>query len=481
MGKGIFAGLLWGLIVCFGAAFVLSIVAPMTPASDPGEIAETPAPASEATVPSIVEPVLPEVAEVAPEETPAPAPAPVEETVQTVQEETSPAPKAEPPVVAEAPTEPAPEPGPEPSAELEVAQEDVAQTETSPQPVETVPEVAPELPGQAILQEQSATAETAGVATPEPDGTAVSKAASQAPAAAAPEPETATDLAELANDIKPEPAPTPELDVVAALEEPAMGPAAASVVTPEPAPSAALPQKASRTAEAAEADTVPTQPADPEAPAEPTQIARASPASEPIAVPLPQITDPVQEGGAAIRETAPQSTSRVIVNRLPSVRTPEPATEETVAEVEEDAAPLPTAVAGAGALQSFSAGFEAVPGQPLFSVILIDTGENGLTREQLSDLALPVTIAIDPARPDAREVMAFYRAAGVEVVALLEDLPTSAGPGDVSVALAGYFEAMPEVIAVMDPLDGRLRKNRSLFEPLLQAVARTGHGFITYD
>ncbi|MEP5759530.1 MAG: divergent polysaccharide deacetylase family protein [Litoreibacter sp.] len=122
----------------------------------------------------------------------------------------------------------------------------------------------------------------------------------------------------------------------------------------------------------------------------------------------------------------------------------------------------------------------AVEGKSLFSIVIIDAGDDGVSRDQILNSTYPVTVAIDPAAPGAASLEEQYRTAGIEVVALLNDLPKNAEPTDVDVALSGYFDTLIKSVAVMDPLDARLQSDRELLEPVLGAIKSTGHGLMTY-
>lgn len=178
--------------------------------------------------------------------------------------------------------------------------------------------------------------------------------------------------------------------------------------------------------------------------------------------------------------TLPSIDTGVVTNRLPSLSgaattptpttqiTPEPAPEATPDDV--------------GALTQFSSPVvEDIDGKALFSVVLIDSGEDGIPRADLAKLTIPITIAIDPTATNAQQIMGEYRAAGIEVVALANDLPTAAGPGDVATAISAYFDVLDQAVALMDPLDGRIQANRSLLQPVLGAIRDSGHGLITYN
>ncbi|ARE38537.1 Fe-S oxidoreductase [Rhodovulum sp. P5] len=113
------------------------------------------------------------------------------------------------------------------------------------------------------------------------------------------------------------------------------------------------------------------------------------------------------------------------------------------------------------ALERNAVPFTPNSGGALVSIVLIDVGEMGLRRTILLAFPFPVTFAIDPARPDADEAAAAYRAAGFEVVTL---------------GGAGQPDALDRSVAVLD-LSGP-----DAGAPLPQLVARlkqTGHGLLS--
>ena len=215
------------------------------------------------------------------------------------------------------------------------------------------------------------------------------------------------------------------------------------------------------------------------APTQTASLAVPAPTSAPDKPSLPTISGSSAQAEPASADTPivlPTPTvPGVVTNRLPSVggtaAAPAPETAEIEAAPSEDL----------GALDQFAVAVEGAEGKSLMSFILIDTGEDGVPRGDLTKLAIPVTVALDPVAENAAAIMAEYRAAGIEVVALANDLPIAAGPGDVATALSAYFDVLNQAVALMDPLDARIQSNRSLLQPVLGAIRDTGHGLITYD
>ncbi|WP_333683328.1 divergent polysaccharide deacetylase family protein [Pontibaca methylaminivorans] len=127
-----------------------------------------------------------------------------------------------------------------------------------------------------------------------------------------------------------------------------------------------------------------------------------------------------------------------------------------------------------GALDEFAAPFEGDRDLPLMALVLIDTGNEGLAA--LEGFAHPVTIAIDPSAPDAGERMAHHRAAGREVLALL-DLPGAAKASDAEVALEAGFNRLSQAIGVLEG-EGGFSGERALVEQVAAHLAESGRGLI---
>ena len=123
--------------------------------------------------------------------------------------------------------------------------------------------------------------------------------------------------------------------------------------------------------------------------------------------------------------------------------------------------------------------FENPENKPIMSIILIDDDQS-IGIEALANFPQPLTMAVDPSAPDAAEKMARHRAAGFEVVSLI-DLPKGATAQDAEVFLAASFAAMPEVVAVLEGPNSGVQGNRSLADQVSAIVAGTGHGLILQD
>lgn len=180
--------------------------------------------------------------------------------------------------------------------------------------------------------------------------------------------------------------------------------------------------------------------------------------------------------GAGLPEVA-----GVRVNRLPTIGT-DPAAPADGALPQADAL-IPGAGAGedSPALRRYATPFTGAEGLPRYAVVIVDEGEaaGGLDRTTLKTLGFPVTVAIDPERPDAAQAAAEYRAAGLEVAILARGLPLGATAADLEVALEDWHRKLPEAIAVVEPARPLIQNNRPLAQQLVKILAREGLGLVT--
>lgn len=127
----------------------------------------------------------------------------------------------------------------------------------------------------------------------------------------------------------------------------------------------------------------------------------------------------------------------------------------------------------------YSQPFRNPANKPLMAIILIDD-KDSIGVEALVNFPQPITMAIDPSAPDAAERMARHRAAGFEVVALI-NLPAGATAQDAEVALAASFDAMPEVVGILEGTTTGFQGNRELADQVSAIVAGSGHGLIMHN
>ncbi|TCO72387.1 divergent polysaccharide deacteylase family protein [Rhodovulum euryhalinum] len=459
MGRGLFSGIVWGIFVTGLSLVALALVVPApTGPSLPGEApapqlaARPEAPAAQAPDPAAAPPE--------PASRPVPAPAP----------EAAPATDIELPPGSEFNRPP-----PEREASLPGAE---------PEPQGAPPVRGPEAAGALA---EAPLPDTAPAAAPEPvttgpDGLAPPLSAEPPPDLAADEtyqpPSGTSGPAALRTGpvpAAPRPADVPAAERAEAWEqpEPAMPQAAAPVDAPAPH-GGALPR----------VRPLPGTPGAAPIPPEPEAEAAMPAADDAEQAPRADgaLRIPAPGGGTAVPD--------IRIGRLPTAAddamapapeaepaAPPPESPESAAAEPGEAAPEQ----GLGALARNAVPFQPDPGRPLFSVILIDAGEQGLDRETLMTFSFPVTFAVDPMRPDAAETVAAYRAAGYEVVLLAAGLPEGAVPSDLEVALAARETLLGQTVAVMDVQRGGFQDDRALTAQMVDFAKASGHGIVTYD
>lgn len=180
------------------------------------------------------------------------------------------------------------------------------------------------------------------------------------------------------------------------------------------------------------------------------------------------------ESSSVIGNLAPD----VETNRLPSVG--DDTTEEAVVEDTEDeqvaedpAEDVPTP------LERFAVDFENPDGKPLMSIILIDDGTSPVGLEALQNFPYPISFAMPFNMDGVEDAMAIYRAAGFEVIAMV-DLPDGAGAQDTEVAMQTVLGRVPEAVAVMDGTGSGLQSSRAAAEQLAPILMESGHGAVFF-
>jgi polysaccharide deacetylase 2 family uncharacterized protein YibQ len=145
---------------------------------------------------------------------------------------------------------------------------------------------------------------------------------------------------------------------------------------------------------------------------------------------------------------------------------------ETPAQPEVGTGPQP-------AIEANAQPFDNSETKPILSIILIDEGQGAAALAALGAFPYPISFAVPVDAPDAGERMARYRAAGHEVVALV-NLPENATAGDVETAASVWFQTLPETVAIMEDAGKSLQSGREVSEQLAQVLLESGHGLILY-
>ncbi len=313
----------------------------------------------------------------------------------------------------------------------ELAQPDAPEVDAGPVPEETASlPVTGAVPASPTEPVQGTVADTENAPANLPDGVAEAPDLSDVAQPAAPDVDAAATPGETAD--LPQAGAAPGTPAEPVTEPDASVEPSQITALPQVVPAPAAPEAAE-----AEADIPPV--AVPDAP-------------QGLRLPVPQIED-----------MAPGVTT----DRLPRIGS------ETVAEEVPVEAPV-------AALEAYAIPFERPANSPLIAIVMVDVGQVRPDASVLTEFPLPLTVALDPTVPDAGALMQAYRAAGLEV-AILTPLPEGAAPADVEVAFQSFVAALPEAVAVMDLPEGLLQESRPRAAQVVEILAETGHGLITYD
>ena len=128
-------------------------------------------------------------------------------------------------------------------------------------------------------------------------------------------------------------------------------------------------------------------------------------------------------------------------------------------------------------IRRFAAPFDNPEAKPLMAIVLIDDAAS-VGAEALANFPYPLTFAINPTDPEAAAKMARHRAAGFEVMALV-DLDPAAAPQDAETVLAATFAQLPETIGVLEGLSGGIQGNRALSDQVTEILRDGGYGLMT--
>lgn len=176
--------------------------------------------------------------------------------------------------------------------------------------------------------------------------------------------------------------------------------------------------------------------------------------------------------------TLTERTNGVTINRA-GVQSTEP--QQAEAEVTVTEAP---AGEDQPLIKRFSEEFENGDNKPLMSIVLIDDGSSVVAGAEgiaaLGEFPYTLSFAVDASLSDAADRMAIYRAAGFEVLAMV-DLPEGALPSDAETTLGVVLPAMDEVVGVLEGTKGGLQGSRDVADQVTAILAQSGHGLVTQD
>ena len=176
-------------------------------------------------------------------------------------------------------------------------------------------------------------------------------------------------------------------------------------------------------------------------------------------------------------EVQPSDATLPTIRRLGNDNSaPEPEAEDVVeAEPEAEAEMAETE---GPAIVVFGTEFINPAGNPLMSLVLVQEG-TVLEAADIQALPAEIAFAVDAAESGSGGSAAAYRAEGREVV-MIPALPEGATPQDVEQALRVNFEMIPEAVAIMDVSGTSFQSDRAAVEQVVDVVADSGHGLITF-
>lgn len=195
-------------------------------------------------------------------------------------------------------------------------------------------------------------------------------------------------------------------------------------------------------------------------------------ATPPQTIPAPTAPDaPVAPGPLSATESAPAF--RPTIGNLATSLVDRPATTDQApadqaTQVTQDATPP---------LQRNALPFADPEDRPRLSIILMDRGASAVPLEALGGFPYPLTFAIDANLPDAPALSARYRAAGFEVMALV-DLPESATAQDAETALEFALAAVPDATAVMEGDSGGFQSSKDVSDQVAAILRARGYGLV---
>jgi polysaccharide deacetylase 2 family uncharacterized protein YibQ len=449
--RGFLGGAVWGLVVAAVGLSVASLIAPQPAGNRPPEAPQVEPPASVAETGTAEEPASVE----------------------------PPASAGEGPAVAEVGAPPAPVAGPE----LPVADRVPAAVPALEQTAEgfgAMPEEA-QAPAVEVGGGDSATAQAPRapapiVPAPEVDVAAATEPAEPQPAALAAEVVEEPEIAMVAPDLEAE--TLSEEDPVPIEEDPAARLPVASPAAPEQpeagdgaavGPEVAMGDSPVMAGEVAGIAPPPDAEVAPQVP-----VAETGTETETRAFSLPQVgvereTEPPEVAEEAVEDVdlPGQNGEAALPGDRSGIRVNRPAAGE---EAEAGAPEV-------AALDDFGADWDGGAGLPQIGIVLVDGGALPGGAAAVAALPMPVTVAIDPGTNGAAEMMAAYRAAGIEVFALAR-LPVGAMPVDVAVTYEAVFAILPEAVGVIDLGEGGLQAQSAVTEQAMAQLAAAGRGAV---
>ena len=302
--------------------------------------------------------------------------------------------------------------------------------------------------------------------------------------------------------VKPLPAQPETQQSGNAMPAPASGADELAMVTP-PAQAAPNPQAAVSPTVAPPALGLPMQPIEnpvpvaPEAKAPAIETAQNDAAPKPDMAPEALATGQGHENAQMPAMTAPAAPAAP-AEAMPAAKAdnvpaaaPEAAAapDDEVAQAPAQPAPvLPQVIqkpAMDAALLRNKVDFSNPANKPLFAVVLIDAGKEGLGREVLTTFSFPVTFGIDPTMPDAALDAKLFGDEGFEIMMMPPDYTnpevTNAKPEDLAGHLADMEAKLPRSVGLIDRPAAMVQSDPAVAKAVIAQLKTQGLGLVTYD
>lgn len=185
-------------------------------------------------------------------------------------------------------------------------------------------------------------------------------------------------------------------------------------------------------------------------------------------------------------ETGPDAPAENQVNAGAAPKSIERESQETPVTAETQEALPPAPVQSGPAFEAFAADVALDSSRPYLAVVLMDAGSEGVAQDELLEIDVPVTFAVDPSADNARRAEAAYRDGGFEVVAIVPDrgdlaLNQRTQLDRVGPILETYFENVPGAVALIDRPLGDFYRNIRVVNIITQNLNRTGHGMLIHE
>ncbi|MEN8832724.1 MAG: divergent polysaccharide deacetylase family protein [Pacificibacter sp.] len=117
---------------------------------------------------------------------------------------------------------------------------------------------------------------------------------------------------------------------------------------------------------------------------------------------------------------------------------------------------------------------------PEVAVILIDAGGPMPTKDLLDQVPFPVSIAVDALAPDARARAQSFRAAGLEVLAII-GLPEGAQAQQVGQVIDAARAALPMSVGFLDVPSASFQASPDTAAQVVAAAGASGHGIVSFS